>query len=214
VSEEPPPGQQIESIEESRQIVHVHGESARPEVFFGQLLYLLEQAGRASVPAKAKAPLHKGGEDQPRPIEEYSDAEYLREQVRRSQQILYGLQQRIIPGEGDQYLGAQIAYQRHTIAKLEDQLRGLAESRERLLKLATQVNDAVQQARQVDPRTKNFVDNQLGTITDEFSRDEPNQDIVSASTSTMVVLAERVGPEVVDSDVVRELASFAYRSVG
>jgi phosphoglycolate phosphatase-like HAD superfamily hydrolase len=182
-------------------IEYVEGESGKPEVFFGRLLYELEQRGRALLSSKSlQAPL---GADQ----EGHLDAEYLRGQIRRSQQVLSSLEQQVIPGEKDTQIEAQIDYQRRTIAKLEDQLRGLEVSRERLLKLMGQVRDSAREAN-ADPTTVKFLDSQVQMVTEEYRRYTPNQDIVTASTSATVVLAERLGPQVVDQDVVRELATF------
>ncbi len=74
-----------------------------------------------------------------------------------------------------------------------------------------QVRDSAQQAN-VDRTTMGFLNTQLKMVSDEYSRFRPNQDVVAASASAMVVLAERLGPEVIHQDIVRELASFAPSS--
>jgi phosphoglycolate phosphatase-like HAD superfamily hydrolase len=212
VNEKRPSWQQVGRLEESRHIEYLDGENGRPEVFFGRLLYVLEDSAQKEV-ADTIEQFSYGVSTEPTasPGEEFSDARYLREQIRRSQQVLYSLEQNAIPGERDEQLEAQIEYQRSTIADMEDKLRDLGESRERLLALMHQVRDSAGRAR-VDPMTMDFLDSQIMTVMEQYDRYRPNQDVVSASVSATLVLTDRLGPRVVDPKVVRELASFVPSS--
>lgn len=204
VDEKRPPVERVGGLEEGRRIEYVEGEVAKPEGFFGRLLYELQQHEYRAV-SKGRARDLMGDD------EASVDAEYLRGQIQRSQRVLYALEQQAVPGDKDEQLKSQIEYQRGMITKLEDQLRGLGENRDRLLKLMNQVRDSAQRAN-VDPTTMDFLNTQIKMVTDEYHRSRPNQDVVSASASAIVVLAERLGPKAIDQDIVRELASFAPSS--
>ena len=218
VSEEPPDPQQIGPFAEKRKVIRVHGENARPEALFGQLGYLLQRRPVLKLRTDAEQALVEPSPERrldaeplvPKriPGDDYSDAEYLQGQLRRSQGALYSLQQSAIPGEKNAHIQAQIDYQRRQIAELEDQLRGLSESRERVLVLMRQVRDSARDAR-TDPNAVSFLQNQVETVSAEYRRDPPSQLIVSASVDATVVLAERLGPDVVRPELVHELASFA-----
>jgi hypothetical protein len=223
VSEQAADAERMAPIEEKRHVVHIQGENARPESIFGQLVYLLlrrpewtptarsviesatEEASAWSVPKSLVTDIPSA--------DEYSDSEYLRGQIQRSQQVLYELEQNVIPGERNVQLETQITYQRRKIVELEDQWRNLDGNRERVLSLMEQIKEAVAQARPDDTRTVSFVQDQFRVVDQEYSHSVPNQDIISASVGAAVVLAERLGPDVVKPDVVQELAAFAPRVV-
>jgi len=209
VSAERPAWEQLGPIEESRRIQYVDGDGAAPEVFFSRLLYTLEDMAKPGTAGTQESFLQKGKVTDYGA--EFSDANYLRQQIRRNQQVLYGLGQRAIPGEKNVQLEAQIEYQRGVVTVLEDQLRGLTENKSRLLEVMYEVRNSAGRSK-VDPATIEFLNSQIHTVAQQYDSPRPNQDIVSASVSATLVLTNRLGPKVVDPALSRELASFVPSS--
>ena len=221
------PDSRIGPIESARNVIHILGPSANPKEFFGQLsLMLLRLPVLESMtnPFKEYAYSESYNVDNA-PIsspsfspestsigssfnDEELESEYLRGQLRRCQEVLYSLEQAAVAGEKNAQLQAQIEYQKHQIADLEDQFRSLSSNRPRVVELMEQITQSVQQTGS-DPDTMFFIQNQVNTVKQEYSKVQPNQHIVSASIGATVVVGERLGGEIVKPELVSELASFA-----
>jgi len=148
---------------------------------------------------------------------EISDAAYMETQLQRSRAVLLALKQSQTPGEKDQQLELQIEYQRQQIVELEARLREIQPNRDRLLDLMKTVRRSVNAAARkeyVDPNAASFMRKQVSAIQGEYRRETPNQSIVAAAIGATVVLAERLGAEVVDPAVVQQLAAYAPSTVG
>jgi hypothetical protein len=223
VSPEPPDEQLLNIIEARRSVYHIHGEETRPEVFFGQLAWLLLRTPIGAWSGETDAlPAQPGVEslrDTSPNLENvvYTDESFLANQLRRTQSVLQALEQVKAPGGENLQIETQIEYQRRQMALLEAQLRDLEPNRERLLKLMNQVRTAIQQAAKnslVDPNAAAYARKQWSAVQSEYRRETPNQSIVAAAIGATVVLAEQLGEQIVDRGVVQELASYAPSAVG
>ncbi len=222
VNTEAPEAVQIEPIEARRSVKIVDGDQAHPEAFFSQLSYVLLRGEQVQMRymedenGQIYASV-KGGEilDEATAESEnvYSDLDYLQSQLRRSQAILSNLEQSLAPGEANVRLQAQIDYQRSKVVELEEQLLDLESNRERVVKLLNQVREALNNP-DTDPHAMSFIQVQVQSVEAEYQREHPNQSIVSAAIGATVVLAERLGKNVVDPKLVHDLAAFAPSAFG
>jgi hypothetical protein len=99
-------------------------------------------------------------------------------------------------------------------------MRMLSKCRQRLGELMEQITDAIRTAHlnsqttpAVSQSTLDYVEKQRKLIFKEYERDKPGQPVISSAIGATVLLADRLNTEsateVVSSDLVRELASFA-----
>jgi hypothetical protein len=214
VSEEMPGGEEIAAIEETRRIFHITGDAARPENFFGQLVYLLWhtplflQEKEAVVEAASEYDKEEDWESFVE--EEFSDVEFIQSQLQRSRAMLINLEQTAGPDQRGLSWQSQIEYQRKRITELEDQLRSLEGNRNQVLDLLIKVNKAAGKSAS-DPNLTTFLRAQLRSVRREYERPEPNQAIVSAAIGATLSLAERLD---VDKDTLDSLSKFAPTSWG
>lgn len=222
VSPQPPETAQVGRIESSRSLHHLHGEPAWPEVFFGQLVYLLLRrplkTSLASEPNQAYSMVQKGLSEVDQALEsleesDFSDAEYLKDQLFRSRALLQNLQQSSAPAERNLQVQAQIDYQRRRVTELEDQLRSLDDTRKRVFELLRLIQQDVKNSG-ADPNQLTFFQTQTRTIRREYRREKPDQTIIAAAISATLVLAERLGPETTDPRLLQELAAYAPSALG
>ncbi len=236
VNSSDPDRTQTEPIEYVRNFTTVTGETGNPQTFFSQLVQLLLrqplQLGNISLSGdySPDSPSYSSagdatmaetslGDDYPEgtsPGDEELDAEYLHDQLRRYLSTLYSLEQTVIPGEINPQLQTQIEYQKRLVFEVEDQLRELSRRSAPtppVMDLLGKIAESVINS-SADPDTTSFLQEQASTIEREYSRDEPNQHIVSGAIGATVVVAERLGPEVVKPELVRALAAFAPSVAG
>jgi hypothetical protein len=136
---------------------------------------------------------------------ELERAEPLEALLAQSREILARLErQRLVRGESDVQLQVQIAYQRDQIGQLEGQLLSIKKGP--VVASMRAVETAVRAA-DIEPEVLSFVQVLLGTVESEYGRPEPNQDVLSAAIGGTVLLGERLGEEVVDPRLVRQLAA-------
>jgi hypothetical protein len=137
-------------------------------------------------------------------------AEPLRAQLAQSRETLARLErQRLDRGESDVQLQVQIAYQQDQIAQLEGQL--LSVMKDRVVGLIKDIERSVVQSvqsDQVEPGVLSFLQGQRIEVEKQYGQQQPNQDILVAAMGATVLLGERLGDEVVDQRLVRDLASF------
>jgi hypothetical protein len=146
---------------------------------------------------------------EPQLSDDYLEREYLQDKLRRCQEVLHGLGQLTVAGEKNLSLQIenQIEYQKRQIARLEDQLRQLSTNKPRVVKLMDQVIKSASHS--ADASTISFLKSQVDAVKKEYEQEAPNQHIVSAAIGATIVLAERLGADVVELDVLNELISFA-----
>lgn len=209
-----PDQQQIDPIEQRVWVHHINGPSAEPDAFFGDFfgelaLRLLRLPFQQSMAKPFEAYWSFEVLDSISALnEDQLEEQYLSDQIRRCQAELHSLARTVALGHKDPQIEAQIDYQRDQLIKLEDQLRNLSSSKRRIPQLVDQISSALERA-EIDPDTLSFLQTQVNTLKYEYSKDEANQHIVSASIGAMVSLAERLGTRAVDPQVVSTLASFA-----
>lgn len=160
--------------------------------------------------------------------EEMSIIEDLRGNIRRSQAVLFSLEQTATPGDVPTSVQAQVAYQKQQIAEMEDKMRSLASSRRSIIQTLDAIMQGVRNARQgstqgktgrgLDDNTVRFLEQQCRIVEEEYARDEPNHFVISAAIGATVMLAERLcvelGPDIVKAEYVRRLAAFAPSVAG
>ena len=146
--------------------------------------------------------------DKPSTTEERLEREYLFGQLQRSRGILRTLQQSLAPGENDIQLWNQILYQRKFTNHIEDRFRGLPSNRGRIIQSMNRIAEAAHGSG-VDLRTSDYLKSLACIAEEEFQRDRTDHDIVSAAIGAAVIVAERLGEEIVKPALRRELDSFA-----
>jgi phosphoglycolate phosphatase-like HAD superfamily hydrolase len=105
----------------------------------------------------------------------------------------------------------QAAERLRRIRELEDRLRAHADVRGDLLALLTRIEQAVDDvddAAPVDAETRTYLLSQLGTVRRQFEAVSPNAHVVSAALGAVLVVADRLGPTVLNPQDVRALAGF------
>ena len=109
----------------------------------------------------------------------------------------------------------QIAQRRRRIRELEDQLRALPTAREEILNVLERVQQSVNEAGQqpdsldsLDPETIKYFTGQVDTLREQYQSNQPNAHVVSAALGATLVIANRLGPGVIDPEDVQALASF------
>jgi hypothetical protein len=206
VSEEPPDPARIAPIILERPVNQITGPAASPSEFFGVLeATLLEPT--TSGPLTVAEIADPGDVSFATAPQMDKQVDLLRTRISRSQTVLYNLEQQVAPSERDLPVQQQIDYQRGQLVMLEDKLRELPPSSEQVTSLIRQVVEAAEQAG-VDERTLSFVRGQLATVEGEQGSDQANQHVVAAAIGATVVVAERLGPDVVRSDLVQQLAAY------
>lgn len=115
----------------------------------------------------------------------------------------------------------QIAQRRRRIRELEDQLRALPAARDEILQLLDRVEQSVVEAEQqpdetvrLDPVTTQYFAEQVNTLREQYKGGQPNAHVVSAALGAALVLAERLGPSVIDPQDVQALATFGPTLTG
>jgi hypothetical protein len=202
----------------------IEGEEGRVPIFFSRLAPRLLQPGQFGLggPDDAESQSLESIDldfTPPRPVtSEEPLADTLQNEIKRAQGVLYSLEQNAPAELRPQSVQAQIAYQKKHVSSLEDRMRGLPDVKPRLLAVMAQIHDSVEKAcaggaYNIDPRLSQYLNREIDTIRLELENDEPNQFLVSASLGATLTLADRLcteyGPEVVNPEHVRELASFA-----
>jgi hypothetical protein len=219
VSHEHPDPKEVRPIEEVRDVAYVDGSNADPDTFFGLLAMMLMRLtvetpiempeDHAESPPDGASP-RSSSSRLSQILHELDDGElerrYFWSQLRRSQTVLYDLEQETPLGETADDLQEQARLQRREIIRVEDNLRD-ANS---VLRLVEEIVESAA-ASDTDQATLSFMRSLRKAIEEEYTRrDPPNQHVVSAAITALLVLAERLGPGVVvRPELVRELASFA-----
>ena len=109
----------------------------------------------------------------------------------------------------------EIAQRRRRIGELEDQLRALPGARDEILQLLDRVRQSIVEAEhqtdqngRVDSVTAEYFSGQVNTLREQYTSAQPNAHVVSATLGAALVLAERLGPSVVDPQDLQALAAF------
>lgn len=147
--------------------------------------------------------------------DEYLKSQYWQSQLRRCREVLYRLQQETFGGPKSVELQTQIEYQKRKIIEFEDAIRSLSlsENNPRLVALMEQIAGSVEQA-DIDQATVDYLRTQINVVKKECSQHEPNQNIISASISATLAIAERLGRQAVKLDLLSELTAFAHQVIG
>lgn len=119
---------QMSSIQSARHVIYIDELSTNLETIFGKLVLMLLRMPILEAMSTSfedyAASLSPGGiSSKISPSEDELEVEYLRGQLQRSQEILYGLRQGIASGKKSVALQNQIEYQERQIAELEKSLQ-------------------------------------------------------------------------------------------
>ena len=233
VSPEPPPPDQIGS-QGSHELHYLEGANAQPETFFGLLNIVLSRLRTSNELESLQAALPEDEQKSPAlevtsrgiapsaapqaivssvysslPSGPQLEEQYLRGQLQQCQANLSRLEQQISSaGEKNVEVQIQIDYQRRQVAQLEDQLRALTYPADVVIDLVREVANAVRRQSN-DPGAISFMRKQVNTLTDEYARTPPSQEVIGAAIGATILLAERLGKEVVDDELVRRLLPLA-----
>lgn len=169
------------------------------------------------------------GEDDAVPPDEVILIEDLRRNIRRSQAVLFSLEQTSAPGDLPANVLAQIVYQKQQIAEMEDKIRALSSSRRAVTRALAAILKEAEEAlanaaggptgsRRLDDAAVAFLRRQYEIVSAEYARPEPNQFVVAAAAGGALLMAERLsvelGPEIVSPGHVRRLAAFTPSVAG
>jgi hypothetical protein len=211
VCQEPPDPNRLDPIAAVRPVNMIVGATGAPNEFFGILEATVLQPAPVTPPAAtAEAVDFAAGAGAEPAVAVIDQADLLRTRISRSQAVLYSLEQQVAPSERNLPTQQQIDYQRGEIVKLEDKLRELSPEIadiEHVTSLIRQVVEAAERA-SVDEGTLAFLRSQLAVVAAEQASPQPNQNLVSAAIGATLVLAERLGPEVAQPELIQDLASY------
>lgn len=155
--------------------------------------------------------------------------EDLRRNIRRSQAVLFSLEQTSAPGDLPANVLAQIIYQKQQIAEMEDRIRALSSSRRAVTRVLAAILKEAEEAlakggggqagtRRLDDAAVAFLRRQYEIVSAEYARPAPNQFVVAAAAGGALLLAERLsvelGPEIISPCYVRRLAAFTPSVAG
>jgi hypothetical protein len=171
--------------------VHViDGPSAHPTRFFGTLLALIEnpQGAQTRAARGRKTGPSSVSETVPLSDEDRFEAELLQQQLSTSEAMIRKLQYRAGDVEGGDRV--QLEYERHEVARLEDELRALIPSETLMLALAG-VRDAALHSDQ-DPTLVSYLEDQVLVVEAELQKPESNQTLIGAAVSAVATVADRL----------------------
>ena len=216
VSAERPSPDEIGRIEAVHQVEYIDGDNGDPTQFFGLLNIRLAQTPTQMESSSRGLKGVSDTEDTDFSVQPLSgdlEPELLRQRLAEKKSILRKLEQEAAYQGPNPQLQAQTDYERRQIAEIENQLRIAVYGPEQII--AT-VNAVARSARHsgADPGSVSFLRRQANTNRDEFKRTPPNQDVIGAATGAVMDLASRLGPEVVDSNLLAQLAAIAPSSAG
>jgi hypothetical protein len=214
----------IRKIEEVREVKYIDGASADPETFFGLLattlsIYMSEiQKGitvESDVWPEDEPPVAKGVilESLALPDDEEWEVQYLQDQLRGSQTVLYNVKQQAVISSGSVQAQTQIDYQEDQIARIVQDLRKISSTSPRVVELMGQIAASAESA---DPesRVSSFLQNQFDAVKNEYEQEQANQTIVEAAIVGTVLLGKTLGADSIDEQAVEELAAFAPGMMG
>lgn len=197
----------------------------QPTDFFAalaaRLLTLRGPVASSGPPSPAQGRNLKPGTGLPGLPDRPTEQALLLQEIDRLKSEALGLEQ-IAPGTGNVLQRhEQIAQRRRRIRELEDQLRELPETRATILELLDRVHQSVTEAEhqideamRVDPVTTQYFAGQVNTLREQYTGGQPNAHVVSAALGAALVLAERLGPSVIDPQDVQALAAFGPTLAG
>lgn len=208
----------------------IHGELARPPIFFSELsdslLRLVRGEDVEVADAESFALETIVNEAAERAVDEGRRLiDLLSGEIRRSQSALQSLEQEAIPVERSPKVQEQIKYEKNHITQLEDKMRSLPDVKPRVVDLIDHIFECVRKAgtnkelgEVADPAFQDYVALQVQAAKNELLKESPNPFLVSASIGATLTLADRLltkyGPSVISADDVRELAAYAPTAAG
>jgi hypothetical protein len=212
VAEQRPPAREVAAVGRMRDIRYVDGPSATPQAFFGELAMLLLQMPSLNLlrapeatPTLASRADGRPADTSPPEDEAAFEREYLRGQLRRSEELLRRLEQLVGAGPGNERLNRQLEYQKDLVADLEARLRTLGGERERVLGLLDEISESATRGRESDTAVQ-FLRDQVEAVRGQYGGRAPDEAVVSAILSATLVIGDRLG---VDRKLLRRLAEFA-----
>jgi phosphoglycolate phosphatase-like HAD superfamily hydrolase len=206
-------------------VAFIEGEAARPETFFGELVLRLLRRPVLATLGKSFKDYFIGidinvefkSEEEAKTDERYSDDDLtiveLRDKISLSQAALFGQEQSASSNDRPPNVQAQIRYQKRQISRFEDKLREHPGCRKRIIELVELIASGAAGVKALDSRSLKYLQDQIAVVLREYQQEEkPNQQVVSAAISTIVILGDRIRVEISDAavmfDSLRELATY------
>ena len=191
----------------AREYQEITGEAGDPRIFFPQLSLRLIAPREPAETAAAADP--------------WADSEVLRFEILRNQSNLYSLEQKAVRSSGERpiQVQAQIDYQKRALAKLEDKIRSLPDTKRLVLDVVKRIVAGIEKANAAPSQAGglsslfDYGAAQLRTLEEELQKNDPNQFLIAASLGATLALANRLltdyGAGVVKPDDVKQLAELA-----
>ena len=207
------------------EVAIIDGDAARPETFFSELvLRLLRRPVLATLGKSFKdyaigisVNLNFKTEKEAKRSERYGEDDLtiveLRDKISLSQAALFSQEQSGAGNDRPPNVQAQIRYQKRQIAKFEDKLREHPDCRKRILELVELIAYKAADVKTLDSRSLKYLQAQVEVVEREYKQQEkPNQQIISAAISTIIILGDRIRVDISDAAVMfeslRELATY------
>lgn len=185
-----------------RELQLFSGPTAEPQRFFGFLNTLLKVHGE------------QAGQDETGTAPAWPDAEqlettYLRDQLRRSRNVLAGLeQQRALQGAASDELRQQIDYQQQQIELLADQLRPLAEHGEVVAQLLAEIASQAKKGG-ADHNSYLYLNYQARAVRRELEEGQANEGVIATAVEATRTLVERLPEGTVAAEQRQQLQALA-----
>ena len=205
-------------------VAFIDGDAARPDMFFSELAFrLLRQPVLATLGKsfndylsgiELDVDIKIGRAKKPEKTHDHDlTIVELRDKISLSQSALFSQEQSASSNDRPPNVEAQIRYQKRQIAKFEDKLRDHPECTKRILELVELIASNALDVKGLDSRSLQYLRDQVGVVQREYKDEvKPNQQVVSAAISTIVILGDRIRVELseaaVMSDSLRELATY------
>jgi hypothetical protein len=211
VSAERPTPDEVERIQEVHRVEYVDGDNGDPTQFFGLLNICLAQSTMQVEPPEGVLEgtfdVEKGVSSL-QPTSADLEQELLRQRLAQKNSTLRSLEQQVASQGPNPQLQVQMDYERSQVADIENELRTAVYASDQIIAIVNAVARSVRRYG-ADPGSASFVRKQVNTIKAEYERTPPNQDVIGAAIGATLFVAGRLGPQVVDSELLAQLADIA-----
>jgi hypothetical protein len=211
VSVERPTPDEIGRIQEVHEVEYVDGGSGEPTQFFGLMNIRLARLTVQPVPAEEGLESTFAPEMAARSFQPSSadlEQELLRQRLAQKKSTLRSLEQQAASQGPNPQLQAQMDYERSQLVDIENKLRTAVYAPDQIIAIVDKVARSARRYA-ADPNSAFYLRREVNSIKAEYKRTAPNQDVIGAAIGATLILANRLGPEVVDPKLLAQLADIA-----
>ena len=194
----------LEEIGASRELHVLNGRYASPEWFFQHLFQLVVKSQLETPPA-----LDDEADDAQAPIAvpPLDQKTALRNEIEKAKNVLANLQQGQATALASADLEAQLEYQKQWIEKMERELMQLESPAAAPAVVVDEILKNLPSAQQ--DRVQATFQQQLQVLLNEWTKPEPNKQVVNAMLGTAIVLGEQFGERLLQSQHLQQLKALA-----